>query len=117
MRSPRRLRFAASAEHAGDADRTQYHRQRLVATEQRRAQVERGHVLQHALAQHRGVQVVDVAAAGDLRKGGPVGIVEQETRQPPPGGGAEVVDGGDDRHRAAQAIVQPPSIAIRLPVI
>jgi len=96
-RCPCRLQLAATRIHAADAHWPQRHRQGDLATEQRRFQVDRRHVLEHALTQRDPGQIADVATQRFLGIGAAIGIIEQEARQATPRGLTKV-GGGRNNH-------------------
>jgi len=97
-----RLHFAAPRIHAGQADRRQRDRQRIVFAKPLHAQVLRFGAAQHALAQANRLQVVDVAAQGLLGAGAAVEIVEQERWQAPARCLAKIGGGRNDHGRCAK---------------
>ena len=85
--------------HARDPDRAERHGHRLALAEERRGQVDIGHVAQHPLAQRDAGQVGDVAAQRLFRIRAAIGIIEQKAWQPPPRRLPEIMRRGD--HRAS----------------
>ena len=92
----RRLHFAASRAHAGDADRPEDQWQSLARSKQSRAQVDARDIAQHALFEGHLLQVAHVSRERRLAVRAAVEVVEEKSRQPAPRGAAKIIAGRKD---------------------
>jgi len=95
----RSLHLATPTVHAGQAHGRQRHGNAEPFAEQLDAGIKLAHVLEHALAQRHGGQVVDIALERLLGVGAAVDVVKQEGRQEFLCRRAVVGAGGDDHDR------------------